>query len=107
MRRWNPSWSGYNGYMEVAPIPKFPPPTPLEHRYHVRYGDMEKTGTRYCVIDRHANIGDSEDGLHPKRVVFKSDFKSACIAEAQRLNGFEPVDGSEQTYGDQISGHRR
>lgn len=35
-------------------------------------------------------------------VVFGSDDKRAVIAEAQRRNGFEPVDGDEDTYGRQL-----
>lgn len=31
--------------------------------------------------------------------------KSDAIAQAQRLNGYEPVDGSEQTYGEQLKTH--
>lgn len=34
--------------------------------------------------------------------VFQSDNKREVIAEAQRRNGFTPVDGSEETYGKQI-----
>jgi hypothetical protein len=35
------------------------------------------------------------------KVVFSSLSKSECIAESQRLNGYEPIDGDEGTYGQQ------
>lgn len=40
-----------------------------------------------------------------KAAVYQSDSKSEVIAEAQRRKGWEPVDGSEQTYGAQIEEH--
>jgi len=47
-----------------------------DHKYRVQHGDSD-------------------------RVLFESESKSRCIAEAQRLNGYEPVDGDEQTYAKQ------
>jgi hypothetical protein len=36
-----------------------------------------------------------------KRIVYKHHSKPTVIAQAQRLNGFSPVDGDEQTYSNQ------
>jgi hypothetical protein len=61
------------------------------HRYRLKYGDSGG----YVVKDW------GYVGTHP--VVFRSDSKSECIAKAQELNGFTPIDGSESTYGRQIA----
>jgi hypothetical protein len=59
-------------------------------RHVVTYG---KEGTpRYCVM--------RVDG---KEVIFRNDSKNLCIAHAQRVMGFDPVDGNEQTYGKQVA----
>ena len=60
------------------------------HRYRLKYGDR----SGYVVRDYGLRI-------HP--TVFKSDSKSLCIAKAQELNGFTPIDGDEQTYGRQTT----
>jgi hypothetical protein len=43
--------------------------------------------------------------LGARRLQFEE--KSSAIAEAQRLNGYDPVDGSEQTYGRQLAAEGR
>lgn len=55
----------------------------------VRYGDLHQAGKRYCVV---------QGGV----VVLAADSKIDCITEAQRRNGYAPVDGSESTYGRQL-----
>ena len=60
------------------------------HRYRLKYGDRGG----YVVRD---------SGLRTHPIVFKSESKSLCIAKAQELNGFTPIDGNEQTYGWQIT----
>jgi hypothetical protein len=37
------------------------------------------------------------------KIAMQSDSKSTVISEAQRRNGFKPVDGSEATYSKQIA----
>ncbi len=56
----------------------------------VRYGSMHGSKSRWVAI---------EDNV----IVMQSDFKSQIIAEAQRRNGYDPIDGSEQTYGLQLT----
>ncbi len=60
-------------------------------RYQVKYGDARVSYKAYYLLD-------SEKGT----VLFESDNKTELIAESQRLNGFNPIDGDEQTYGRQI-----
>jgi hypothetical protein len=62
---------------------------PVE-RHVVTYGTA--TRPKYCVMR-------ASDRL----VVFRSDSKSECILSAQKLMGFTPADGDEQTYGRQIA----
>lgn len=66
-------------------------PDKKSQQYFVQYGDeLNKAGKGYCVVDEVS------------RVVFADDSKSTVIAQAQRLNGFEPVDGDESTYSIQM-----
>lgn len=64
----------------------------------VDYGVASRGEKRYVLRDRRA-LGKDRPAL------FESDSKSEVIAEAQRRKGWEPVDGSEQTYGQQIAEH--
>lgn len=66
----------------------------MEHRYKVMHGDKFHCGTRYCVYDSQE-----------RKLVFKAFTKPEAIAKAQELNGFSPVDGSEQTYAHQVEGN--
>ena len=72
------------------------PPTDGIH-YAVRYGTGAQA--RYIVSPWHPGAV-APDDRHP---VFEADRKSAAIAEAQRLNGYDPVDGSERTYAHQLA----
>lgn len=60
-------------------------------RYQVQYGGSGRGNRGYIVWDDET-----------KEVVFQGDYKPACIARAQKLNGFTPTDGSEQTYNRQL-----
>jgi hypothetical protein len=59
-------------------------------KYHMTYGDLYGRKGYVVVLN----------GV----TVFQSNSKSEAIAEAQRRNGFEPVDGDEQTYVRQCNG---
>ena len=63
---------------------------PIAHRYRVVHPDRVADGL-YAVLD-----------TEQKRYVAASSVKSFVISEAQRLNGFMPVDGGEQTYAQQM-----
>jgi hypothetical protein len=65
----------------------------VAQRYMVGYGDQHGGG--WVVVE-----------VATKRVVFQSHSKSEVIAEAQRRNGFDPVDGDEGTYGRQVDGQQ-
>ena len=65
----------------------------VAQRYMVGYGDQHGGG--WVVVE-----------IATKRVVFQSHSKSEVIAEAQRRNGFDPVDGDEGTYGRQVDGRQ-
>lgn len=68
----------------------------MAHRYHVVQPDR--------IVDGFYAVLDTEN----KRYVAASSIKSFVIAEAQRLNGFMPADGGEQTYAKQMAEpHRR
>ncbi len=60
------------------------------YRYRVTYGD----NGGYAVKDSQ---------LRTKPTVFRAMSKVACISKAQEMNGFEPADGDEQTYGRQVA----
>lgn len=66
------------------------------HRYFVAIG---VGGSGHCVVD-------TREPNRKKREVYRSDSKCEVIAEAQRRNGFSPVDGDEQTYAKQIGLNR-
>jgi hypothetical protein len=68
----------------------------MADRYAVRYGRGPQK--RY-ILSPWPEGAIAPDDAHP---VFQDDSKSAVIAEAQRRNGYEPVDGSERTYGEQL-----
>lgn len=69
------------------------------HRYWVQYGDLVKgCKKRYAVTDHRDR---------PQQAIFASDYKSECIAEAQKRNGFTPVDGNETTYSQQCKSAMR
>jgi hypothetical protein len=59
----------------------------MTQRFYVKPGEEHRSGTVYCVWD-------SEN----KTLRFSSDSMVLCIQISQRLNGFEPADGIEQTY---------
>ncbi len=62
------------------------------HRFRMEYPPIgSKPLWRYVVRDSESNA-----------IVFGSESKSEAIAKSQTLNGFDPIDGSEQTYGEQI-----
>src|SRR4051794_27677544 len=76
------------------------PGSPDRLHFAVVYPDRRKNDTgRYAVcavesiVENHVEIG----GV---RRQFQA--KSAAIAEAQGLNGYQPVDGSETTYATQL-----
>lgn len=56
-------------------------------RYHLEYAEYPWP---YQVVD-----------MLKGRIVFRSHSKGETIAKAQRLNNFFPIDGNEQTYGEQ------
>lgn len=60
------------------------------HRYQVKYGDDGE----YVVRDTM---------FETKPIVFRSKSKSTAIAKSQKLNGFTPIDGDEQTYASQVT----
>lgn len=62
-------------------------------RYTVIYGEQKGSNRKYIVWDNDE-----------KKIVAADDDKPTIIAKSQELNGFVPIDGSEQTYGTQIKG---
>lgn len=59
--------------------------------HFVTHGSVVSGATKqFCVVG-------TEKGL-----VFEADSMVEAIAHAQRLNGFHPIDGDEQTYGRQV-----
>ena len=67
----------------------------------VTYGIREHGELGYILATRVYRPDGTKVG-HARVVVFQSNRKSEVIAEAQRRKGWEPVDGSEQTYAQQI-----
>lgn len=65
-------------------------------RYQVQYGGSGIGTHGYIVWDAEA-----------KRVFFENDYKPRCIARAQKLNGFQPINGNEQTYANQVDRYGR
>jgi hypothetical protein len=61
--------------------------TKSENRYQIRYAIGSSLYRLYDTVS--------------KRDVFTSDSKVEVITEAQRRNGFQPVDGDENTYAEQ------
>lgn len=62
----------------------------------VTYGETRLGDTRGYVLA-------PRDALRRRgQAVFQSDRKGDVIAEAQRLKGFDPVDGREETYARQV-----
>lgn len=63
------------------------------HRFLVQHGSLHSDidSMPYVLYDNELD-----------KVVYAAQAKSAVIAEAQRENGFDPVDGSEATYATQI-----
>jgi hypothetical protein len=57
----------------------------MARRYLVQYGQRDQRG--YIVLD--AMVG---------RVIYQSDSKSEAIEYAQRVSGFDVIDGNERTY---------
>lgn len=70
---------------------------PDQLHYAVRYG--RDSQMRFILSPWHPGAI-APDDANP---VFEADSKSTVIAEAQRRNGYEPVDGSERTYGKQLA----
>lgn len=62
-------------------------------RYQLTYGSGAHSQKRYVLLDRDRG----------GTLVYSDDSKSSVIAQAQLFNGFEPADGSEQTYGRQLA----
>lgn len=56
----------------------------------LQYGDLHYSNCDYCVV---------QNG----EVVLESNSKSTCIEEVQRRNGYNVIDGSESTYGEQLA----
>jgi hypothetical protein len=78
-----------------ALAPTAPGSKTIPHRYHVRYGSEHHSPYRHVVYD-----------TQDRRVAFGSNAKSEVIWKAQQLNRFDPLDGSEATYGEQIRGEQ-
>lgn len=58
----------------------------MEQRYYVHHGRVKGWCLWDCILGKY---------------IFSNDSKPRVIAESQRLNGFTPIDGSEDTYADQ------
>jgi hypothetical protein len=67
--------------------------------------DYGKAGEKPYVLVSRMFRPNGERVETYRTVVFQSASKSEVIFEAQRRKGWEPVDGSESTYGKQIVDH--
>lgn len=69
---------------------------------------MPEKASHWTMTYARRELGDTKRYVvfcGPTRLQF--DSKPSAIAEAQRRNEYEPVDGSEQTYGEQIRAEGR
>jgi hypothetical protein len=64
----------------------------------MQYADRKRGDTGRYIVARERAPG--EAWTTGERLQFET--KSAAIAEAQRRNGYSPVDGNEQTYAAQL-----
>jgi uncharacterized circularly permuted ATP-grasp superfamily protein len=74
---------------------------PAVTHWLVQYGDRSRGDSGQYVVGKETESVPPGSGfMVGRRLQF--DSKSEAIAEAQRRNGYDPVDGDEQTYSRQL-----